>query len=275
MRLYDASRMGDTQTVTDAYGSASFLAQFEPMSYTKIDGVNIQKRSISVAPTVSLPARGCLSIDGQVYLFGKTAPDYWKGSVIRRNVIIQGATGLATINSVAGELAGTLPVSAYAALAFSKYMPEANDNSRYPPQYQVFFSGTESVPSDSVIHLDNKWYLTKQSYLSTSGLRVALANELDGVVFDEVPYSTVTYNPLTDTSSSVVTTVKVFRVKWSEHFTYLSTGTTTYERGDQQVLILKATVAKPSDKITLSDGVWRVLSVQDEGLVWSCHVRRV
>ena len=59
-----------------------------------------------------------------------------------------------------------------------------------------------------------------------------------------------------------------------EHFRYLTKASETYERGDQQVFVLKSVTPKPSDNLTLSDGVWRVLSAQDEGTLWSLHVRR-
>ena len=40
-----------------------------------------------------------------------------------------------------------------------------------------------------------------------------------------------------------------------EHYKYLSIGSTQYERGDQQLFLLKATTPKPSDTLTLSDVV--------------------
>ena len=152
-------------------------------------------------------------------------------------------------------------------------MPDADNNSKYPPQYQVFLAGTESAPSDSLIKLNSRWFLVKQSYLSTSGLRVALANELEEPTFETISFGSKTYDPITDTSGTSSSTVKILRVKWSEHFTYLSQGSENYQRGDQQIFVPKTVTPKPSDTLTLSDGVWRILSVQNEA-TWSCHARR-
>ena len=276
MKLQNAARMGDTQVAVDAYAptAASFLVGFDPLSYSKIDGTNVTKRMISVSESVAIPARGCIAIDGQIYLCGYGAPDYWKNKAIRVNHTIQGADGLANLTTIAMALAGITPATAYAALVFSKYMPEANDNSKYPPQFQMFMAGSESAAADTLIQLASKWYLVKQSYLSTSGLRVALVNEVEEPSFETVTFGSRTYDPIADTYSSATSSTRIFRIKWSESFTYLSKASEGFERGDIQIFMLKTMAPKPSDTLALSDGTWRILSVQDEGGAWRCHGRR-
>jgi len=274
MRLYRAARLADDTVATDAYGTATINVQYEPLSYAKIDGVAVKKRQISVAPTVTMPARGAITIDGQTYLVGHGAPDYWKGSAIRVNYVIQGADGLAELTSITDELAGTLPVEAHAALVFNKYVPDADLSGKYPPQYQVFLDGNETAPADSLVRLNGALYLVKESYVSNSGLRVALVNELDTHAREAATFNSSAYDPITDTRVDTPTSVEVLRVKWQEHFNYLTKASETYERGDQQLFTLKAITPKASDNLTLSDGVWRILSAQDEGTLWSLHVRR-
>ena len=274
MRLYNAARMGDKVVATDAYGTAQIMVQYDPLSYSKVDGTNVTKRMLSVAPSVVMPARGAVTIGDQTYLVGHGAPDYWNGEVIRTNYVIQGADGLANLCSIGEALAGTAPRTAYAALAFNKYMPEMNDNSKFPPQYQAFVAGVESAPADSLIELNGAYFLIKQSYLSTSGLRIALANIVDMPCFETVTFGSRVYDPITDEYTSTGSPVKVFRVKWSESFSYLSKASETCERGDIMVFMLKTHTPKPSDLLALSDGPWRVLAVADEGATWRCHVRR-
>ena len=173
-----------------------------------------------------------------------------------------------------GEFAEITPATAYAALVFSKYMPEANDNSKYPPQFQMFLAGSESAAADTLIQLASKWYLVKQSYLSTSGLRVALVNEVEEPSFETVTFGSRTYDPIADAYSSATSSTRIFRIKWSESFTYLSKASEGFERGDIQMFMLKTMAPKPSDTLALSDGTWRILSVQDEGGAWRCHGRR-
>lgn len=274
MKLAAAAKLGNTTVATDAYGTDTFLCQFEPMSFSKIDGVSILKRQISLAPDVILPARGAINIDGQVYLASHMAPDFWNNQVIRNTVIIQGADGLANLTSIGNALLNVAPATAYAALVFSRYIPESADSSKYPPQYQVFFAGMESAPANTLIQLGATWYLIKESYVSTSGLRIALANTLDEPAFETISFGDQVYNPLTDSLTGTPISVKILRVKWQEHFEYLSKGSETYERGDQQVFTPKSITPTPPDTLTLSDGTWRILAVQDETTYWSCHVRR-
>jgi hypothetical protein len=276
MRLSRVARKFDNVVAQDAYGTDTFMVQYEPMSFSKIDGTSVTKRMVSAAPEIVMPARGAIKIDGMNYVVGHGAPDYWMGEVIRVSYVIQGATGLANLHSIASAIAQATPVTAYAALVFNKYMPEANDNSKYPPQYQVFLAGSESAPAESLVQLNGKWFLVKQSYISTSGLRIALANELDDPVFEVVTYGDRVYEPVSDTYTSTTSTVRVLRVKWSEHFHYLTASDETYQRGDIQIIAMQSDMpnVKPSDTLTLSDGVWRVLSVQDEGVTLSLHMRR-
>mgnify|MGYP000891393634 CR=1 FL=1 len=274
MRLLDAARRFDKTTATDAYSATTFKCQFEVLAYSKIDGVAVKKRQISTASSVTIPARRVVTIHGQTYLVGHGAPDFWDDETIRLNYVVQGADGLANLTTIADELAGTAPGTAYAALAFAKYLPDAEDSSKYPPQYQVFLSGTESAPADSLIYLNSVWYLVKESYVSTSGLRVSLANVVESPNFEMATFTSRVYAPLTDTYVDTPSAIKVFRIKWAEHFEYLSKATEQYERGDLTVMMLKAVTPDPPDTLTLSDGVWRILSAQDEGLTWSCHARR-
>lgn len=274
MDLERVARRFDNTVAKDAYSNATFMCQFEVLSYSKIDGVAVKKRQISTAVGVTIPSRRVVDIGGQKYLLGTPAPDYWNNEVIRLNFVIQGADGLADLTTIADELSGAGPTQAYAALVFAKYLPDADDSSRYPPQYQIFLSGTESAPADSLIKLNSIWYLIKESYISTSGLRVSLANAIDIPNFENATFSSRVYDPVTDTHTPTNSTVKILRVKWSEHFRYLSKASEQYERGDQQVFTLKSVTPDPPDNFILSDGTWKVVSSQDEGLTWSCHVRR-
>lgn len=275
MRLYNAARLADTTDAFDAYNPLiTFKVDYSPLSYAKIDGVAVKKRAISTSPNATIPTRGAITIDGQAYLIGHGAPDYWQGEKIRVNYVIQGADALAELTTIADALSGAPPVQAYAAVVFNRYVPEADTSGKYPPQYQVFMDGGESAPADALVKVDSLWYLVKQSYISNAGLRVALANELGASVIEAGTHNVSVYNPLTDSRVNTPTAVQVMRVKWQEHFEYLSKASETYERGDYQMFVLKsAATPVPSDNLTLSDGVWRVLSAQDEGLIWSLHVR--
>ncbi len=278
MRLQRAANRYNRQDAFDSYNlAASIKCQFEPMSFAKIDGVAVRKRQISIAPDVSIPARGCLTIGGEVYICSHPAPDFWENTVIRQTVILQGADGLGKLISIAGELSNQAGVSAYVAAVFAKYLPDQVDSSKYPPQYQLFMAGNEDAPANSMIQLNGDWFLIKESYLSTSGMRIALSNLLESPTFETVLFGDKVYDPITDTYSTASSTaVKMMRVKWSEHYEYLTVNTAKYETGDLQLFVLQSAISEPvsGDTITLSDGLWKVISSRLEGTTWSIHVRR-
>ena len=274
MRMLKAARMADTVLATDAYGTATIYCQLAPLDLFKVDGVAVRKRQMSAADEAAIPARGVITIVNEQYLVGTGTPDFYRGQVIRRNYVIQGADGLANLHSISGALNSTAPVQAYVAKVFAKYLPDEANSSKYPPQYQIFLAGSENAPEDSLIELSSEWFLIKESYVSTSGLRIALANRLDAPIFETVTFGDRAYNPVTDAYTSSTSSIKILRVKWTEHYTYLSIGTEKYQSGDEQVFMLKSVTPVAPDTLTLSDGAWRILAVQDETTHWSCHVRR-
>ena len=276
MRLSRAANRFNDMLAADAYApTVTFLVQFEPVSYSKLDGVQVRKRSTSIAPDVVIPARGVIAIDGQNYLVGHTAPDYWKGLVIRRTVVIQGADGLAVVSSITEALGNSPGVLAYASAAFSKYNTDMRESSAYHPEYQLFFAGSESLSEGTLVSLNGDWFLVKEAYHSTSGLLVGLADKLPGTVFETVTVNSNTYDPVLDAYTTSAASAKVMRVRWKESFEYLTAAQEDYVRGDETVFVLQSAFdAKPSDTLTLSDGDWRVISVVDQGAVLALHARR-
>ncbi len=276
MRLSRAADRFNDMIAADAYApTVTFLVQFEPVSYSKLDGVQVRKRSTSIAPDVVIPARGVIAIDGQNYLVGHTAPDYWKGRVIRRTVVIQGADGLAVVSSITEALGNSPGVSAYASAAFGKYNTDMRESSAYHPEYQLFFAGSESLSEGTLVSLNGDWFLVKEAYHSTSGLLVGLADKLPGTVFETVTVNSNTYDPVLDAYTTSAASAKVMRVRWKESFEYLAPAQEDYLRGDETVFVLQSAFdAKPSDTLTLSDGDWRVISVVDQGAVLALHARR-
>lgn len=275
MRLAKAASRFDNTVAGDAYDPAiTFRCQLAPLDLYKIDGTAVKRRQMSAAPAVVMPARKVIDIDGQRYLVGDGSPDHWMGEVIRRNYVLQGADHLAELNTIQGVLTNGASSSAYASLDFNKYNTDERISSDYLPQYQLFFADSEAVEANTMVKIGAAWYLVKESYRSVSGLRVALANELLGSVVETINFGARTYDPVTDTYTSAGASVKVIRVRWTEHFKYMSQGSTKYEAGDQQVFMPKTVTPKPSDILPLYDGVWHVQSVVDEGGFWGCHVRR-
>jgi len=274
VKLHNVAKKFDKTVASDAYTPATtFKCQLDPLTLFSVDGTAVKRRQLSTAPDVSIPSRRAIQIGSQVYVIGDVSPDYHNGTPIRNNYVIQGADHLAQLNTIAAELAGTARTTSWASLDYNKHITDQRDSADYQAQYMLFFGKGESIPE--LVYLNSKWYLKMIGYESVSGIQSVLANELAEPAFETITYTNRTYVPATDTWTETTSSVKIFRVRWTEYFRYLTKASENYERGDMQVFVLKsAATPKVSDKLTLSDGVWTILSMQDEGLTWSLHARR-
>ena len=276
MKLHNIARRFDKTVAVDAYNPAtSFRCQLSPVALYKVDATAIRRREMSTAPDVVIPPRKTIQINNDVFLVGEDSPDQWNGSEIRNNYVLQGADFLANIYSLQQALANTAPSTAWCSLDFNKNMSDERQGSEYLSQYNIFFAGGEVVPTNSLINNGSRWFLVRQSYTSVSGLVVTLSNEIENPAFETVTFSTISYDPVTDMKVPVSNSVRALRIRWTEWFQYLSAASVQFERGDMRLFVLKTDVtAEAGDEITMSDGVWCVLSVLDEGAAWNCHVRR-
>ncbi|MBI3144731.1 MAG: hypothetical protein HYZ18_05565 [Pseudogulbenkiania sp.] len=275
MKLKNVSKFFDRTPAVDGYtGLNAFKCQLEPFDYVKIDGAAVKRRVMSTAPEVVIPTRKVISIDGQRYLVGDSSPDHWNGETVRNRYVIQGADDSVQIQSIAQVLANTAGTTAYASIEFNKVSTDERDNSDFHPQYHIYFGPTESVPKHSVLTAGSKTYLVREAHPTLGGLLDALSNELDSPVIDAATFKSRSYNPVTDTYTDTPATVRCMRVRWQDHFTYLSQGSTKYESGDMQVFVPTSVTPKAGDTLTLTDGVWTLLSVVAESTFRSLHVRR-
>ena len=273
MKLANAAKHFDTTMATDAYGTATFGCQFGLYDDSTRDGLTIERRIISTAEAVAIPARRTVTVNGKQWILGDGAEDYFKNAAIRVKYIGHQASGLAEIKTVEQLLLGTSGTTAYAAIAWTKASRQIEVNSDLFNVMTLYLSKAETISEDKLVLLNGKVLWTRQPYDALSGLTACVVDELETPVVATVA-SARTYDPITDTYSGGTVNTSVLRMRWQEHFEYFSRAQGSYERGDAVVWILKsAATLKPSDTLTLPDGTWRVLRATDEGAVQSLHVR--
>jgi len=141
------------------------------------------------------------------------------------------------------------------------------------PQYHIFF-GNEVVPLNSIVKADGRHYLVMNSHRTVAGLVDALSNELESPVVDSASFKVRTYNPITDSYTEVATTVRCIKVRWQDHFSYLTQDSTKYLPGDMQVFIPDGVSHKAGDGVTIGATDWTILSTIQENGYQSLHVRR-
>jgi hypothetical protein len=276
MKLKAAARRFDKTTAADAYDPlVTFKCQIEPFDFYKIDGsTSVKRRIMSVAPGTVIPARRVILVGDQYFLVGTPGEDFWRDETIRNNYIIQGADFVVTVYTLEEFIAGDPGFTAYASIDFSKYAVDERDSSQWHPQYRIFFGNTEPITEYSVVESDGTFYLVRNASNTVSGILDARSNRIDGPVVDAAVFSAQTYDPISDSYTSTGLTVRCIRLRWQEHFEYLSVASEKFKAGDMQVLLPLSVTPKAGDRITLSDGEWVSVAVVTQPTYHMVHVRR-
>lgn len=275
MKLKNAAKYFDRTRAVNAYNrTQKFNCQLEPLDMYRTEGTRIKIRNMSTEPGVVIPDRRVIMIDEQAYLVSEGSHDYWGGKKLRARYVIQGADYVVEIRSISEVLADVAGTLAHASVDFSKYGTDERDSADYHSQYHIYF-GNEDVPENAILSTSNgSHYLVKNSYRTPAGLIDALSNELDSPVIDTATYKVRTYTPVTDTYTEVSSTVRCVRVRWQDYFTYLSQGSTKFERGDMQVFVPLSMTPKSNDVISIGGETWKVLASVESSGFRTLHVRR-
>lgn len=277
MRLHNAASHFDDSELYDAYANNLIgRGQLDPTDIFKLDGASVRRRVISVAPGLSLPTRRAVRLGADVYLMGEPSTDEWKGTPIRTKYVLHQTPGMATVKTLAEALADAAGITMYASREWNKDVADLKTSSDYFNDYHIFVANTETAAQGLLIFIDDQWHYCHAVHPSLSGFTDLVSHEIIGPVFETAQVMGRGYDPVTDTYSGGDTPVKTLRMRWQERFEYLTLAQEEYVRGDETVVILKSVFPnlKPSDKLTLSDGVWRVLAVRDDGATLTAHARR-
>lgn len=276
MRLAKAAAHFDRLPCLDAYtGATLFKGQFSLYDNSVRDGLTVQRRVLSVAPDVTIPARRAITIAGIPWIIGDDAPDYFNDAGIRKGYVIHRPDELATFKTIAQFLAGSAGTTAYAAKLWVKTGKELEISATAIDQMNIYAAIGEPLTPGTLAYIGAQWLYIHSNYVSAAGFLTATANELEEPAAVTATIHTRTYVPSTDTYSTVDTAAAGLRIRWQEAFKYLSKSSVTYERGDQQLMLLTvAGTPTTKDQVTLSGVAWKIMSVINEGAYWSLHLRR-
>lgn len=276
MRLQAAANRFNDVPCLDAYGTAVlFKCQTDLADGNKRDSVTAERRTISVAPGTTLPARRAVKIGDSIYLLGNETPDFFGGQHIRTEVVAQEAPNLATIHTFEGICLNHSGQQAYTNLAWVKNLVDSTQSSLQTPEFQAFFAGYEGIAVDQLIVIESKAYLVKVVFPGPAGYDIAMVEEMPTPWLETASVTVGTFDPVSETRSGSTVSVRVLRLRWESFYRYKSTVAPKYAPGDIQVMLAKSAVTPAVGMVLpLSDGNWKVASISDEGLVWSCRAAR-
>lgn len=278
MKLLTVARRFDGLTCADAYNPATtFKGQFNLYDDSTRDGMTVERRVLSVAPTVSMPARKTLLADGLTWLVGDHHRDYFKNSAIRHRYVAHQATELVASKTFDEAITASAGYSAWASRIWVKGAKEIESSSDIASVYDIYFAPGEPIVEGTLVFMVSRWHLVRAIYPSTAGLLVALCDELPEPVRVTATFDKKVYAPLTDTFTTTPTAVTGIRVRWQSHFRYPISGLFKFQPGDLVLMVRKADIASPviGDKVTISGDSYIIAAALDEGLCWNLHLTNV
>ena len=286
MDVHTAALMFDNQQVYDAYtGIALFKGQPDLYDSTERDSETGYRRTISTLnPT--LPDRGVIQMEDEIFLVGRTIKDYFQGSVIREHLLLHPVDGLIRIGPsesflVAGESGDPEPTELYGGLSWVRDRKEELTTSRSYPVYHVFCHVSETLqPGWIVKDTRDIYHRIEAISFRTGGMQTALVYELGGSAIRTVSYTAPGTVYVPETGSSVAlppiylpAVVETFR----SNYHYLTNAAEDFKRADLIYTVTKAFVTLPTIGAIIADSgrQYRVLSYREDGGSWFLHARPI
>jgi hypothetical protein len=280
MRLMQAAKFFDKTVCKDAYGLGTFLGQLDLYDDSKRDGLTVERRILSTAPDVVLPARRTIQIEGESWIIGFKNVDTFQGAAIRHKYVIHRAATLGTIQTPKQKLT-TGGVSLYSSAVWLKDAKEVATSSRLYSFMNTFFALSETVVPGDILTLGADSYRIRNVYESAAGVKIGEANIMPSNTKTTASYKALSaqvYNAATDSYGVIIpTTIDILWERFQDSYVYESQAAPTYEVGDMLIVVQKSIIASPraADEVTIQGELWKVVSFQDDNRnCWEMQVRR-
>jgi hypothetical protein len=269
--LSAAASFFDNTPCYDGYtGLLAFKAQMSLYDGSKRDSEMTDRRHLSAAPGVQIPARRVIQIDDTRYIVGHAYSDHYRGQAIRQGLVAHEAKHLVQLRTLAEVCLAQPGFEAWSGKAFVKNLAFTEQTSLLPRQEHFHFSTTEPVGHAAVITLAGEHFLVREVEDGVAGTRVALADELPGPVVISIILPGA-YDPLTETSGPASAPITALQVRWQSLFRRGHRAAPEFGPEDAQLVIAKAS-ATPAvgARVTTPDGVRFLQSVMPFEDVWLC-----
>lgn len=289
MDLADVASYFDDIPVRDAYTNAllPYEVQFSTFNETDPDGSVSNSRTISMASSVALPARGVLTLMGETWIVGQTSQDGFQGSAIRKQAPMRRVTDLFTLRTPAQAVAQSGGLTAYGRKDYLMDKVDSGTSADYYPFYNVFFAGSELAPARGVFFQAPGVLLRcRSTYTAKDGMLCAQADLVDASARTYADFGGTTYDPVTESYGPSTDRRDVLALL--PHQLYLKTGKSShsFDPGDLTLLVGVSGTVTPGQRLSLhldplpwlgtsGSAQYQVLSKTLEVDAWNLHVRRV
>ena len=216
MKLANAAKYFDRVSMADAYtGTAMpYKVQFSTFEETDPDGSVARRRTMSMAPGLTLPTRRVVSLLGEIWLLGEPSADAVFDKVIRQTVPMRRVTNLAQALTPGQMVAASTGLAIYGRLEQMKNTVDMATSSDYFPFFTLTLAGAEfknlnsdwaQVPGFFRIE-DGTLFRCRTSYPAEDGMTVVEADLIDRYGLTQAQVTTGAYDPVTDTFAGTAST---------------------------------------------------------------------
>lgn len=278
MKLKNAARYFDNDTVTDAYsGAVLFKAQFSSYDQSSPDGSFNRRRTVSVAPGITPAARRVVTVQGVNWVMGELVMDSFKDKPIRQTAAAKEATDLFAVltpGEAALRLAG---LQVYGHRAHLKDTVNSVTDSGYDPQYEVFFGITETIKRGYFLRSAKGYFHIRTVQFANEGYWTAIADELSREPANAADVSvtfTGAYNPITETYGTGITTTGVM-LDMYKLYEFNTEADPRNQSGDMTLIVAKSALTPTaSQELTINGVVWRNVKFTEYHDAWNLQIRR-
>lgn len=279
MKLKNAAKAFDWDSVYDAYSKAFlFKAQFSSFEAAAPDGSFSRRRVVSVASGTHILPRRVVEVQGVQWVLGDFAIDTFKDSPIRLSAAAKIATGLYTVLTPGqAALRDTNGLSTcYGHADYLKGTVNTLDTSVQLPQYEVYFSTSESLETGYFLRGIGALFSIRSVYFATEGYLVALSDEIskfaDSVEVDIA--ASGTFDPVTETySAGISTTGLLLPMQYLNEFTTAADARDL--AGDRSLIVAKTSMTPVVGQVIVIGGVsWKSIRYTEFLDAWNIQVRR-
>lgn len=275
MKLANAASYFDRTVAVDSYtGRSPIKLQLDLYDDSKRDGVTVERRVISLAHGVRVPARGVIRFAETDWVVGRLNRDVYAGGVIRQKAIVQAADGLAQVRTAAQVLASTPGTEAYAARAWEKSAKEIDESSEMFDVYSIFMHAAEPIVEGQFVTLAGELHVVRDVFTTEAGFKSALA-EVVGTSVQAVTYRSRALNPVTEVWTPTDSTIQALPLRWQTWYRYDSQASQRFVEGDEVLVIPTAVASKANDHVLRAGVAWRVVAVDTVYGAKTLQVRRV
>lgn len=274
MDLHDAAAYFDDDPVLDGYtGALLFYGQSSSFDASKSDGSTFRRRSLSVAPGITLPPRQVLSIFGERWVAGYGTPDGFAGEPIRTSFNLKHVTDNLSILTPAEALAAAVGTQTWVHKIYLREQVNSQTDSEYDPQWNIFLSPNEAVSKGTFFRAaDGTLYRTREEYMSIEGLRVAVSDQLDEPLLSAT-FKGGVFDAVQDKFTGADTVVNAILLDISKLYRLRERSDGALAPGDIAVLVPNSVGAKTGSRFTLAGREWIVRSAQPELDATMLHAR--